>query len=173
MEVFDSWPKIKQASRYGNIELLLCKILFTLNVRIINQSSFDLPQYETSGSAGMDLRANLTHPISLPPLGRALISTGLFIELPEGFEAQIRPRSGLAIKRGISLVNTPGTIDSDYRGEIKCILINLSDEIQTIEHGERIAQMVIARYERIEWQPVDELNDSSRGAGGFGSTGVQ
>jgi dUTP pyrophosphatase len=151
----------------------LCKNSSAVNVRIINQSPFELPQYETSGSAGMDLRANLSHPVSLPPLGRALIPTGLFIELPDGFEAQIRPRSGLAIKRGISLVNTPGTIDSDYRGEIKCILINLSDEIQTIEHGERIAQMVIARYERIQWDAVESLNDSSRGAGGFGSTGVQ
>jgi dUTP pyrophosphatase len=151
----------------------LCKNSSALNVRIINQSPFELPQYETSGSAGMDLRANLSHPVTLPPLGRALIPTGLFIELPDGFEAQVRPRSGLAIKRGISLVNTPGTIDSDYRGEIKCILINLSDEIQTIEHGERIAQMVIARYERVQWEAVETLNDSSRGAGGFGSTGVQ
>ncbi len=151
----------------------MCKNSSALNVRIINQSPFELPQYETSGSAGMDLRANLSHPVTLPPLGRALIPTGLFIELPDGFEAQVRPRSGLAIKRGISLVNTPGTIDSDYRGEIKCILINLSDEIQTIEHGERIAQMVIARYERVQWEAVETLNDSSRGAGGFGSTGVQ
>ncbi|MCC6414107.1 MAG: dUTP diphosphatase [Saprospiraceae bacterium] len=143
-----------------------------MNVRIINQSPFELPKYETMGSAGMDLRANLSHPVSLPPLGRALIPTGLFIELPDGFEAQIRPRSGLAIKRGISLVNTPGTIDSDYRGEIKCILINLSDEIQTIEHGERIAQMVVTRYERIQWEAVETLNDSTRGDGGFGSTGV-
>jgi len=143
-----------------------------LNVRIINQSPFELPKYETMGSAGMDLRANLSHPVSLPPLGRALIPTGLFIELPDGFEAQIRPRSGLAIRRGISLVNTPGTIDSDYRGEIKCILINLSDEIQTIEHGERIAQMVVTRYERIQWEAVETLNDSTRGDGGFGSTGV-
>ena len=143
-----------------------------MNVRIINQSPFELPKYETMGSAGMDLRANLSHPVSLPPLGRALIPTGLFIELPDGFEAQIRPRSGLAIRRGISLVNTPGTIDSDYRGEIKCILINLSDEIQTIEHGERIAQMVVTRYERIQWEAVETLNDSTRGDGGFGSTGV-
>jgi dUTP pyrophosphatase len=149
------------------------KISPTVTVRIINQSPFDLPGYETAGSAGMDLRAHLEHPVELPPLGRTLVPTGLYIELPEGYEAQIRPRSGLAIKRGISLVNTPGTIDSDYRGEIKCILVNLSDEIQTIEHGERIAQMVIARYQRVEWEAVESLNTSDRGAGGFGSTGVQ
>ncbi|MCB9342386.1 MAG: dUTP diphosphatase [Saprospiraceae bacterium] len=143
-----------------------------LKVKIKNQSSHALPKYETTGSAGMDLRANIEASITLKPLERQLIPTGLYIELPDGYEAQVRPRSGLAIKRGLSLVNTPGTIDSDYRGEIKCIVVNLSNEEQVIEPGERIAQMVIARFEQIEWQPVEELSDSSRGAGGFGSTGT-
>lgn len=119
----------------------------------------------------MDLRANLGEPVTLQPLQRTLIPTGLFIELPQGFEAQIRPRSGLAAKRGLSLLNSPGTIDSDYRGEIKCIVVNLSNEPQTIEAGERIAQMVIAKFEQIEWQPVENLSETIRGAGGFGSTG--
>ena len=147
------------------------KINPTLEVKIINRSSYPLPQYETSGSAGMDLRANLEEPVTLNPLERALIPTGLFIELPGGYEAQIRPRSGLAAKRGLTMLNSPGTIDSDYRGEIKCIVVNLSNEPQTIEPGERIAQMVIARYERINWIETATLNDSERGAGGFGSTG--
>lgn len=142
-----------------------------MEVRIINRSSHPLPQYETSGSAGMDLRANLDEPVTLNPLERALIPTGLFIELPGGYEAQIRPRSGLAAKRGLTMLNSPGTIDSDYRGEIKCIVVNLSNEPQTIEPGERIAQMVIARYEQINWIATESLNDSDRGAGGFGSTG--
>ena len=153
-----------------HILLLLQQKFFTLTIRIINRSPFPLPKYETTGSAGMDLRAHLEAAITLPPLGRALIPTGLFMELPHGYEAQIRPRSGLAIKRGLTLVNAPGTIDSDYRGEIKCIVINLSDELQTIEPGERIAQMVIARYEQVVWEEVSELNDTERGAGGFGST---
>jgi dUTP pyrophosphatase len=140
-------------------------------VKIVNQSSNPLPRYETSGSAGMDLRANLAEPVVLGPLERILIPTGLFIELPQGFEAQIRPRSGTALKRGLTMLNSPGTIDSDYRGEIKCIVVNLSNESQTIEPGERIAQMVIARYEQIEWQEVRELESSDRGAAGFGSTG--
>jgi dUTP pyrophosphatase len=143
-----------------------------VDVKIINRSAYPLPAYETVGSAGMDLRANMTEPITLPSLGRALVPTGLFIELPVGVEAQIRPRSGLAIKRGLTMLNTPGTIDSDYRGEIKCIIVNLSAEAQTIEPGERIAQMVVARFERVEWQAVEALEDSTRGAGGFGSTGV-
>lgn len=143
----------------------------TLSIRIINRSDNPLPAYETAGSAGLDLRANLAAPVTLPPLGRALIPTGLFIELPQGYEAQVRPRSGLALKRGLTMLNTPGTIDSDYRGEIGCIVVNLSAEAQTIEHGERIAQMVIARYETIQWQEVDELTATDRGAGGFGSTG--
>ncbi len=141
-----------------------------LAMKIINTSPYPLPRYETPGSAGMDLRANISEPITLAPLERSLIPTGLFMELSEGYEAQIRPRSGLAIKRGLTMLNSPGTIDSDYRGEIKCIVVNLSNEPQTIEPGERIAQMVIARYEQIVWKEVSELNDSVRGTGGFGST---
>lgn len=131
-----------------------------------------MPTYETIGSAGLDLRAALDAPVVLPPLGRALVPTGLFIELPHGTEAQVRPRSGLALKRGLTLLNSPGTIDSDYRGEIKCIMVNLSNETQTIEPGERIAQMVVARFERIEWETSIELQSSDRGTGGFGSTGT-
>lgn len=142
-----------------------------LKVKIINQSPYPLPQYETIGSAGMDLRAHLTEAVTLGPLERSLVPTGLFIELPLGFEAQIRPRSGLAAKRGLTMLNSPGTIDSDYRGEIKCIVVNVSNEAQTIEPGERIAQMVVARHERVEWLVVEELLDSARGTGGFGSTG--
>lgn len=142
-----------------------------MTVKIINQSPYPLPQYETAGSAGMDLRANLTEALTLGPLERSLVPTGLFIELPLGFEAQIRPRSGLAAKRGLTMLNSPGTIDSDYRGEIKCIVVNLSNEVQTIEPGERIAQMIVARHERVEWQLAEQLLDSDRGAGGFGSTG--
>lgn len=143
-----------------------------MQINIINKSPFPLPQYETAGSAGLDLRANIAAPIRLGPLERNLVSTGLFIELPIGFEAQVRPRSGLAIKKGLGLVNAPGTIDSDYRGEIKIILVNLSNEPQTIEPGERIAQMVIAKYEQIEWSEVAVLSETERGEGGFGSTGV-
>lgn len=142
-----------------------------MQVKIINQSAFPLPKYETSGSAGMDLRANIAASITLDSLERQLVPTGLFIELPVGFEAQVRPRSGLSIKKGLSLVNSPGTIDSDYRGEIKIILVNLSNQPQTIEPGERIAQMVIAKYERIEWEEAEVLSETERGAGGFGSTG--
>ena len=144
-----------------------------MTVKIINRSANALPNYETSGSAGMDIRANIEAPISLKSLERTLIPTGLFIELPQGYEAQIRPRSGLAIKKGISLPNTPGTIDSDYRGEIKIIVINLSAETQIIEPQERVAQMVIAKYEQIAWQQVEVLGDTERGAGGFGSTGTK
>ena len=140
-------------------------------VRIINQSPFSLPAYETLHAAGMDLRAHLEEPITLGSLERAMVPTGLFIELPDGFEAQIRPRSGLAWKRGLSLVNSPGTIDADYRGEIRILLVNLSNDPCTIEPGERIAQMVIARYERINWEEVDVLSESDRGEGGFGHTG--
>lgn len=143
-----------------------------MTVKIINKSTNDLPQYETNGSAGMDLRANIEDAITLGSLERTLIPTGLFIELPVGYEAQIRPRSGLAVKKGLSLPNTPGTIDSDYRGEIKVILINLSKETQTIESGERVAQMVIAKYEQATWEEVEVLSDTKRGAGGFGSTGT-
>lgn len=140
-------------------------------VKIINRSAYPLPRYETSGSAGMDLRAATGASVTLGPLERALIPTGLFIELPSGYEAQIRPRSGLAVKKGLTLLNSPGTIDSDYRGEIKCIMVNLSQEPQTIEPGDRIAQMVVAPYVQVEWQEVDTLENSERGAGGFGSTG--
>ncbi len=142
-----------------------------MNIKIINKSKHDLPHYATQGSAGMDLRANIDHPVVLQSLERCIIPTGLYIELPEGFEAQIRPRSGLAIKKGLSIPNSPGTIDSDYRGEIGVILINLSTESITIEPSERVAQMVIAKYEQISWQPVKELSESDRSAGGFGSTG--
>lgn len=145
----------------------------TMKVQIINKSKHSLPQYATSSSAGMDLRANLDNPIVLKPLQRCLVPTGLYIALPEGFEAQIRPRSGLALKKGITLLNTPGTIDADYRGEIGVIVINLSAEDFIIEDGERIAQMVIARYEQAEWQKVEVLEDTERGAGGFGHTGVK
>lgn len=142
-----------------------------MQVKIINQSPFPLPQYETAGSAGLDLRANIAEPITLASLERQLVPTGLFIELPQGYEAQVRPRSGLAIKKGLGLVNSPGTIDSDYRGEIKIILVNLSNQPQTVEPGERIAQMVIAKYEQIQWSEVAVLSETERGAGGFGSTG--
>ncbi len=143
-----------------------------IKVKVINKSSNELPQYKTIGSAGMDLRADLFERISLKPLERILIPTGLYIELPQGLEAQIRPRSGLAIKKGISLVNSPGTIDSDYRGEIKVIIINLSNEVQVIDPSERIAQMVIAPYFQITWETVESLSDTKRGKGGFGSTGT-
>ena len=144
-----------------------------MTVKIINTSNNDLPQYETAGSAGMDLRANLEEPITLQSLERKLIPTGLFIELPMGYEAQIRPRSGLSYKKGLSLPNTPGTIDSDYRGELKVIMINLSPEPQTITDGERIAQMVIAKYEQVTLEEVENLSDTKRGTGGFGSTGTK
>jgi len=144
-----------------------------MKVKIINKSKHALPEYETPASAGMDLRANLDAPVTLASLERALIPTGLFIELPVGYEAQIRPRSGLAIKHGISLVNTPGTIDADYRGEIKVILVNLSAVPFVINDGERICQMVVAKHERVEWEETGELNATVRGAGGFGHTGAK
>lgn len=142
-----------------------------MKVRIVNRSPYGLPAYSTPLSAGMDLRACIDEPVVLRPLQRMLVPTGLYIELPEGYEAQIRPRSGLAIKHGISLVNSPGTVDADYRGEIKVIVVNLSDEDFTLNPGERMAQMVVARHERVEWEEVDVLQDSVRGDGGFGSTG--
>ena len=142
-----------------------------IKVKIINHSPYPCPAYATPLSAGVDLKANLQEPMVLHPLERALIPTGLFIALPAGYEAQVRPRSGLAIKHGITVLNTPGTVDADYRGELKCILVNLSNEPFTIEPGERIAQMVIARHEQVEWEPVDALDETERGAGGFGSTG--
>lgn len=141
-----------------------------MNIKIINKSKHPLPQYQTALSAGMDLYANLTESITLKSLERKLIPTGLFLELPEGFEAQVRPRSGLALKNGISVLNSPGTIDADYRGEIGVILVNLSSEDFTISNGDRIAQMVIAKHETAEWQEVTEINETERGAGGFGST---
>lgn len=143
-----------------------------MKVKVINNSRHSLPEYETIHSAGLDLRANIDSPITLGSLERALIPTGLFIELPVGFEAQIRPRSGLAIKHGISLVNSPGTIDADYRGEIKVIIINLSKETFTITDGERICQMVVAKHERVEWEETNKLEETTRGSGGFGHTGV-
>lgn len=142
-----------------------------LKVRIVNKSGNALPQYATSASAGVDLRANLNDPVQINPLERDLISTGIFIELPVGYEAQVRPRSGLAMKKGLSVLNSPGTIDADYRGEVKVILINLSQETVTIENGERIAQMVIQKHEQADWEEVEMLNETSRGTGGFGSTG--
>lgn len=142
-----------------------------MKVKIVNRSRFALPEYQTPLSAGLDIRADIDAPVTLGPLERAMIPTGLFVELPEGCEMQIRPRSGLAAKHGITVFNSPGTIDADYRGEIKIILVNLSGEPFTVEAGERIAQMIVARYEQIEWQPVEELGATARGAGGFGSTG--
>ena len=142
-----------------------------MRIKIINKSNNPLPEYATSLSAGVDLRANLSEPITLKPLERALIPTGLFIELPAGYEAQIRPRSGLAVKHGVSVLNSPGTIDADYRGEIRVVLVNLSNVEFVINHSERICQMVIAAHSTVEWEEVQELQDSDRGAGGFGHTG--
>lgn len=142
-----------------------------MQVKIVNRSKHELPRYETLSSAGMDLRANIVNDIILKPLERILVPTGLYIELPHGYEAQIRPRSGLALKKGISIVNSPGTIDSDYRGEIGIILINLSNEDFIVKDGERICQMIISKFETISWEQVDSLNDSVRGVGGFGHTG--
>lgn len=144
-----------------------------MKVKIVNHSPFDLPAYATAASAGIDLRANLQEPLQLGPLERALVPTGLHIELPVGYEAQVRPRSGLAAKQGLSVLNAPGTIDADYRGEIKVILVNLSNQPCTLAPGDRIAQMVVARHETVEWEQVEVLEDSERGAGGFGSTGKQ
>jgi dUTP pyrophosphatase len=142
-----------------------------MRVKIVNTSNNSLPAYSTEMSAGMDIRANLSEPVILNPLERKLIPTGLFIELPKGFEAQIRPRSGLALKKGITVLNTPGTIDADYRGEIGVILINISNEAFVIENGERICQMVISSHETVEWNLVEKLEETERGAGGFGHTG--
>jgi len=144
-----------------------------MQVRVINTSNHLLPQYETSHSAGLDLRADLDKNIMLSSLERVMVPTGLYIELPPGFEAQVRPRSGLAIKHGITVLNSPGTIDADYRGEIKVLLVNLSDQKIEIKDGERVAQLVVARHESIQWQEVTELNHSERGAGGMGSTGTK
>ncbi|EPR67896.1 dUTP diphosphatase [Cyclobacterium qasimii] len=142
-----------------------------MKINVINKSKHPLPAYQTKLSAGLDLTAEITEPIQLNPLERKLIGTGLYIALPEGFEAQIRPRSGLAFKHGVTVLNSPGTIDADYRGEIKVLLVNNSDTTFTVQDGERIAQMVIARYEQIEWSPQEALSETERGAGGYGSTG--
>ena len=144
-----------------------------MKIRIVNKSRHSLPEYSTVASAGMDLRANIDYDISLKPLGRILIPTGLFIEIPAGYEAQIRPRSGLALKKGITVLNSPGTIDSDYRGEVCIILVNLSEEEFVIKDGERICQMVIAKHEQAEWISVETLEDTERGSGGFGHTGKE
>ena len=142
-----------------------------IEVKIVNSSGHALPAYETAGAAGMDLRAVLETPIILEPMQRALVPTGIFIELPIGYEAQIRPRSGLAFKHGVTVLNSPGTIDADYRGEVKVLLVNLSAQPFTINHGERVAQLVVASHSHVQWIEVGELNDTVRGAGGFGSTG--
>jgi dUTP pyrophosphatase len=162
------------AQRFALLPLsspLNISIFAPVTIRIINKSTNPLPEYATSGSSGMDLRANLEQDIVLKPLERFLVPTGIHIELPDGYEAQVRPRSGLAVKQGISCLNTPGTIDADYRGEIKVILINLSGEEQVIHHGDRIAQMVVQAVERVEWEAVTDLNVTERNAGGFGHTG--
>jgi dUTP pyrophosphatase len=142
-----------------------------LNIKIINRSRHALPEYATTASAGLDLRAHLDTPITLGPLERAVVPTGLYMELPIGYEAQVRPRSGLAAKHGLTVLNSPGTIDADYRGEVGVILVNLSNTSFTLQDGERIAQLVIAKHERVEWRPVEELTETVRGAGGFGHTG--
>ena len=144
-----------------------------MKIKIINKSGHKLPHYETLASAGMDLRADLKAPITLKPLERTIVPTGLFMELPVGYEAQVRPRSGLAAKKGITVLNAPGNIDADYRGNVGVILVNLSNEDFTVENGERIAQMVIAKHERAEWEEVESLSDTDRGEGGFGSTGTK
>lgn len=151
--------------------LFNCEYCMEIAIKIVNKSGHPLPQYETAMSAGMDLRAHLDAPATLAPMTRAMIPTGLFIELPEGYEAQVRPRSGLAAKHGVTVLNTPGTIDADYRGEIKVIMINLSAEDFVINNGDRIAQMIVARHERAVWTETDALNETERGAGGFGHTG--
>lgn len=144
-----------------------------ITVKVVNKSGNQLPAYSTPDSAGMDLRASLSEPVELAPMQRALIPTGIYIALPKGYECQIRPRSGLALKHGVTVLNSPGTIDADYRGEICVILVNLSDKPFVVNNGERICQMVVTRYDRVEWEQVDSLDDTERGAGGFGHTGVK
>ncbi len=144
-----------------------------MKIKVINRSAYDLPQYETVLAAGLDVKANIDGPMTLKPLERAMVPTGIYVELPEGYEMQIRPRSGMAAKFGLTVLNTPGTIDPDYRGEIKVILANLSSQDYELKPGERIAQMVVARFERIEWQAVDQLSETQRGTGGFGHTGTK
>ena len=159
---------VKYAQRYDEK-----KRKTNMIVQIINKSNHEIPEYQTELSAGMDIRANIKEPISIRPMERKLIPTGLFIALPKGYEAQIRPRSGLALKNGITVLNTPGTIDADYRGEVGVILVNLSDVPFIINDGDRIAQMVVAKYERVEWKPMETLDDSERGTEGFGHTGIK
>jgi dUTP pyrophosphatase len=154
-----------------DFEYFFCYLVF-MKIKIVNKSRHGLPEYSTPLSAGMDLYANIKMPVVLQPLERKLIETGIYIELPEGFEAQVRPRSGLAVKRGLSVLNTPGTIDADYRGEIKVVMVNLSNEPCEIGDGERIAQLVVGRHERVEWVESVQLNDTDRGTGGFGHTGI-
>ena len=149
----------------------MTKIKNYMKIKVINGSAFEMPRYETELSAGMDVRANLTESIVLKPLERAMVPTGLFVELPAGYELQVRPRSGLAAKHGLTVLNSPGTVDADYRGEIRVILVNLSAEPFEVKPGERIAQFVVARHERVEWELVEALSETERGAGGFGSTG--
>lgn len=144
-----------------------------MHVKVINKSKHELPSYQSDAAAGMDLRANIEEEVTLEPLQRALIPTGLFIELPQGYEAQIRPRSGLAFKHGLTVLNSPGTVDADYRGEIKVLLVNLSNEAFVVKDGERVAQMVVAKHEQVIWESSDALSETMRGAGGYGSTGVQ
>ena len=158
---------------FGLLDFLFLIQTNPVKVRVINKSQHALPSYETIDSAGMDVRAMLDEPVVLKPMERALIKTGLFLEIPAGYECQVRPRSGLALKKGITVLNAPGTIDADYRGEVGVILINLSGESFTIENGERIAQLVFARFEQADFEVVDELTETDRGAGGFGSTGVK
>lgn len=155
----------------GTIHNITKTAMHKIEVKIVNTSSNPLPAYATEGSAGMDLRANVTETITLHPLDRSLVPTGLFIELPQGYEAQVRPRSGMAINNGITCLNSPGTIDSDYRGELKVILINLSNEVQLIKHGDRIAQLVFNKVEQVQFKVVQELQETARGEGGFGHTG--
>ena len=157
--------------RYTKYKVIRKMGIKNMKIKIVNKSKHPLPNYATALAAGMDLRANLSEPVELFPLERSLITTGLFIQLPEGYEAQIRPRSGLAVKYGISIVNAPGTIDADYRGEIRVVLVNLSNEIFTINDGERICQMVISKHERVDWSEVEVLDETDRGDGGFGHTG--
>ena len=153
------------------LSVIINRILFIMKVKIVNKSAFPAPAYATELSAGMDLKADIQEPVTLAPLQRTLVPTGLYMALPEGYEAQVRPRSGLAAKHGVTVLNSPGTIDADYRGEIKVILVNISDEAFVINPGERIAQMVIARHEKAEWEEVGARDATDRGEGGFGSTG--
>jgi dUTP pyrophosphatase len=153
--------------------VILFVILIDMHVKITNKSKHSLPQYETIGASGMDVRANISDPINIEPLGRALIKTGLFLEMEIGMECQVRPRSGMALKKGITVLNTPGTVDADYRGEVGVILVNLSNEKVTIEDGERVAQLVFCKVEQVQLLEVETLNESTRGAGGFGSTGLK